>query len=114
MDHNPPKKSHWSYIKFHQQLNPENKQLLSEVDKNRQCYLQINPQDNITYLMGTPILLVYSRRDLVAPPEHSQAMREAAPHARFVESKKASHVMLTLIPKVNYQVARWLSEQLLR
>lgn len=72
----------------------------------------LNPQKNITSLKTTPILLVYSRRDLVAPLDQAQAMRQAAPHARYIESKKASHVMLTLIPEVNRQVARWLREQL--
>ena len=72
----------------------------------------LNPQKNIAYLNTTPILLVYSQRDGVAPLDQAQMMHQAAPHAQFIESKKASHVMLTLVPEVNRQVARWLGEQL--
>jgi hypothetical protein len=39
-------------------------------------------------------------------------MRQAVPHAAFIESKKASHVTLILIPEINQQLARWLSTQL--
>jgi hypothetical protein len=46
MDQNPPKKSHWSYIKYHLGLNPENKQPLTEENKLRQAYIQMNPFDN--------------------------------------------------------------------
>jgi pimeloyl-ACP methyl ester carboxylesterase len=68
----------------------------------------LNPLQNIRYLKDIPLLLVYSRRDRIAPLEMAQAMRQAAPQAAFIESKKASHVMLTLMPEVNRQVARWL------
>lgn len=46
MDQNPPKKTHWSYLKFHLQQNPENKQPLSEKDKRNQIFYKINPDDN--------------------------------------------------------------------
>lgn len=72
----------------------------------------LNPLENIKKLKGIPILLTYGRRDRVAPPDMAQAMRQAAPEAAFIESKKASHVMLTLIPEINRQMARWLKEQL--
>jgi len=68
----------------------------------------LRPLKNIEELQRLPVLLVYSRRDSVAPPEHAQAMHLAAPHADFIESKKASHVMLTLTPKINSQIAVWL------
>jgi pimeloyl-ACP methyl ester carboxylesterase len=61
-----------------------------------------------------PVLLVYSRRDPIAPPAAAHLLRQAAPQAEFIESKKASHVTLTLIPEINQQVARWLKEQLAR
>lgn len=72
----------------------------------------LNPLKNISRIKGIPILLVYSRRDRVAPPEAARAMRQAVPQATFTESKKASHVMLTLIPEINRQVAHWLKERL--
>jgi hypothetical protein len=50
MDQNPPKRSHWSYIKFHELKNPETKQPLSESDIKRQVYFGMNPIDNITNL----------------------------------------------------------------
>jgi hypothetical protein len=46
MDHNPPKKSHWSYVKFHDLLNFENKQKLSDDIINKQYFFQMNPIDN--------------------------------------------------------------------
>lgn len=72
----------------------------------------LDPLVNIKRLDPMPILLVYSRRDRVAPPEHAQAMHQAAPQATLIETKKASHVVLTLIPVINCQVASWLKEQL--
>ena len=72
----------------------------------------LNPTQNISALKTLPMLLVYSRRDSVASPDQARAMRRAAPHARFIQSKKASHVMLTLLPEINGQVAAWLCEQL--
>jgi len=50
MDQNPPKKSHWSYIKFHNLKNPETKQPLTEFDIKRQVYIKMNPIDNINNL----------------------------------------------------------------
>lgn len=50
MDQNPPKKTHWSHIKFHQLLNPETRQPLSDFDKLRQAVFKMNPQDNILNL----------------------------------------------------------------
>jgi len=60
MDQNPPKKSHWSYIKFHQLLNPENKQPLSEDNKSRQCFLLMNPLDNKDNLNESYLQTLYS------------------------------------------------------
>ena len=72
----------------------------------------LRPLDNVKTLQQLPLLLVYGHRDSVAPPEHAQAMCRAAPHANFVESKKASHVMLTLTPQINSQIAAWLKKLL--
>ncbi|MCB0210886.1 MAG: alpha/beta fold hydrolase [Anaerolineae bacterium] len=72
----------------------------------------LDPLTYISRLSSLPILLVYSRRDGVAPPEHAQAMHQAAPQADFIETKKASHVVLTLMPEINRQVASWLKKQL--
>lgn len=47
MDQNPPSMNHWSYIRFHSELNPENKQPLPDKDKARQTYYKIDPVDNI-------------------------------------------------------------------
>jgi len=72
----------------------------------------LNPQKNIEVLKALPILLIYSQRDAVAAPGQAQMMRQTAPHACFIESKKASHVTLTLMPEINDYAARWLREQL--
>jgi len=74
----------------------------------------LNPLENIKALKNVPMLLVYSRCDVIAPPEQAQAMRRAAPQAAFIEAKKASHMMLTLVPRLNVQVARWLNAQLIK
>jgi pimeloyl-ACP methyl ester carboxylesterase len=72
----------------------------------------LNPLENISHLKDMPILLVYSRRDRVAPAEMGRAMRQVVPQAELIETKKASHVMLTLLPEVNRQLAGWLKERL--
>jgi pimeloyl-ACP methyl ester carboxylesterase len=72
----------------------------------------LEPERNIGELTDLPILLVYSRRDPVAPTGHARAMRRAAPQAKLVQAKKASHVMLTLSPEINSQIAGWLADQL--
>jgi pimeloyl-ACP methyl ester carboxylesterase len=72
----------------------------------------LNPLESIRWVKDVSILLVYSHRDPIAPPEAVRAMQQAAPQARFIESKKASHVMLTLLPEINRQVALWLRERL--
>lgn len=77
-----------------------------------QLFELLNPVESIKRLRNLPVLLVYSRRDLVAPPEQAEAMRRAAPQARFAETTKASHVMLTLMPEVNFLIAGWLKEQI--
>lgn len=59
-----------------------------------------------------PVLLVYSRSDPIAPPAALRAMQHAAPQAAVIETKKASHVTLTLIPEINRQITRWLKQQL--
>jgi pimeloyl-ACP methyl ester carboxylesterase len=70
------------------------------------------PPANIMKIRQLPLLLVYSHRDQVAPPAMAQAMQQAAPQAKLVQEKKASHVMLTLVPHVNRQIACWLRKQL--
>ncbi|MBN1218128.1 MAG: alpha/beta fold hydrolase [Anaerolineae bacterium] len=72
----------------------------------------LNPLAGIGQINNIPLLLVYSRRDRIATPEMARMMQEAAPHATLIQTKKASHVMLTLIPSVNRRVARWLQAQL--
>jgi phage terminase large subunit-like protein len=47
MDQNPPSMSHWSYIRFHTEKNPENKQPLSDKEKQRQFFYKMNPSDNL-------------------------------------------------------------------
>jgi pimeloyl-ACP methyl ester carboxylesterase len=71
--------------------------------------------DSLSYIRqikDIPILLVYSRRDQVAPPEMAQAMLQAAPQATFIDAKRASHVMLTLTPAINQRIAYWLRTEL--
>ena len=70
----------------------------------------LNPLERIGHLQHLPILLVYSRRDTVAPPTHAQQLKQAAPQADLIQVKKASHVMLTLMPEVNRQIAGWLKD----
>lgn len=72
----------------------------------------LKPLDNIRKIGQLPLLLIYSNRDQVAPPVMADAMQQATPHAKLVQEKKASHVMLTLVPLVNCQIASWLREQL--
>lgn len=55
----------------------------------------------------TPILLVYSRRDPIAPAIFGVRLQAAAPQAELVVVPNASHVTLTLMPTVNRQVAKW-------
>jgi len=50
MDQNPPKRGHWSFIKFHDLKNPETLQPLSESDIARQIFFKMNPMDNIRNL----------------------------------------------------------------
>lgn len=77
-----------------------------------ELFALLNPLDNIKKIERLPLLLVYSRRDRIAPPEMASTMHQAAPYAKLIQEKKASHVMLTLVPTVNRQIARWLREQL--
>jgi pimeloyl-ACP methyl ester carboxylesterase len=77
-----------------------------------QLFDLLQPLEHIGALKHTPILLVYSRDDGVAPPDQAQAMRQAAPHADFIEAKKASHVALVLMPEITHQIAAWLKKQL--
>ncbi len=72
----------------------------------------LNPAQNIARIKDTPILLVYSKRDPIAPPAAALAMRQAVPQADLLTSPTASHVTLTLLPKINRSVARWLRQQL--
>jgi pimeloyl-ACP methyl ester carboxylesterase len=67
----------------------------------------LDPLGHIGQVAPTPLLLVYSQRDAVASPLHAEALYQAAPHARLIETKKASHVMLTLTPEINMQIAGW-------
>jgi pimeloyl-ACP methyl ester carboxylesterase len=78
-----------------------------------ELFAWLRPLETIGQLpAATPLLLVYSRRDGIAPPAHAEAMRRAAPPAAFIESKKASHIMVTLIPEINQQIAGWLRREL--
>jgi pimeloyl-ACP methyl ester carboxylesterase len=74
----------------------------------------LNPVESIGRLKDIPILLVFADRDPIAPPVAARALRQAAPQADLLLSKKASHVTLTLMPEINRQVARWLKTQLNR
>jgi pimeloyl-ACP methyl ester carboxylesterase len=62
---------------------------------------------------ATPLLLVYSQHDPIAPLPQGQALQAAAPHAHLFSERKASHTTLTLIPTINQRVARWLRRQLI-
>jgi pimeloyl-ACP methyl ester carboxylesterase len=77
-----------------------------------ELFTLLNPLEQVRHLKQIPILFVYSRRDRIAPPDQAEAMRQAAPHAQFIESKKASHVVLTLLQDINQQIAGWLEKQL--
>jgi pimeloyl-ACP methyl ester carboxylesterase len=72
----------------------------------------LRPLDYIRQLKAIPILLVYSRADLVAPPDQARSMRQAAPHADFIEAKKASHVALILMPEIIDQISKWFGSKL--
>jgi pimeloyl-ACP methyl ester carboxylesterase len=72
----------------------------------------LDPVKSIDRLKETPLLLVYSDCDPIAPPTAAEAMEQAAPQADILISKKASHVTLTLLPEINRQVACWLRAQL--
>ena len=50
LDQNPPSSTHWTYLRFHSELNPENRQPLSDKDKARQCFFKMNPIDNLINL----------------------------------------------------------------
>ncbi len=71
----------------------------------------LNPLAHLPTLAGVPTLLVYSRRDLVAPPVAAEAMRQAAPWAVFIEDNRASHVMIILTARINERIAGWLNRQ---
>jgi len=72
----------------------------------------LDPVTTMGCLKETPLLLVYSERDPIAPLAAARAMGQAAPQADLLMSNKASHVTLTLLPEINRQVACWLREQL--
>ena len=67
----------------------------------------LNPLQGIGHLKHIPTLLVYSHRDSVAPFAMSDAILQVT-EAQRLESKKASHITLTLLPEINQAVARWL------
>jgi len=72
-----------------------------------------NPLKSISQLPSTlPIYLVYSHRDGIAPVKMGREMSQAAPQARLLETKKASHVWLTLDEPTLKQIVKWLSTQL--
>jgi pimeloyl-ACP methyl ester carboxylesterase len=73
---------------------------------------QLNALEKLKQLTPRPLLLVYSRRDAVAPPHHFMAIRQVAPGAAFIEVLRSSHVTITLLPEVNQQVSRWLTQQI--
>ncbi|GAB4424280.1 MAG: hypothetical protein Kow0031_03210 [Anaerolineae bacterium] len=72
----------------------------------------LEPEASAARLGSLPVLLVYSSHDSVAPPAHGEALLAALPNARLLTVKKASHVMLTLMPALNRQVAGWLRDAL--
>jgi pimeloyl-ACP methyl ester carboxylesterase len=72
----------------------------------------LDPVKSIGCLKETPVLLVYSDYDPIAPPAAARTMKQAALQADFLTTKKTSHVTLTLLPEINRQVACWLREQL--
>ena len=72
-----------------------------------QLFHALNPLENIKKLRTIATLLVYSRWDSVAPLEMGQAMQQAS-QADLLESKKASHVLLTLSPEINRSIAKWI------
>lgn len=67
----------------------------------------LDPLRNIEKLRQVPILLIYSRLDSVAPLSHGTQMQQAVPHATLVKLNHVSHVMLTLLPRINDKIARW-------
>lgn len=72
-----------------------------------------NPLENITHLpVNQSILLIYGQRDTIAPPWMGRELHQAVPTAKLVESKKASHLTLTLLEETNQQVAEWLTKTL--
>ena len=77
-----------------------------------QLFNLLRPAMNAGRLGPMPVLLVYSTHDSVAPPRHGLQLKRAIPQADFLEVKKASHVVLTLMPTVNQQIAGWLAGNL--
>lgn len=78
----------------------------------REMFDLLAPEVSARQLGSLPVLLVYSTHDTVAPPRHGEALQAALPKAQLLTVKKASHVVLTLMPAVNRQIAIWLKQAL--
>ncbi|MFN8458052.1 MAG: alpha/beta fold hydrolase, partial [Anaerolineae bacterium] len=72
----------------------------------------LKPLEQVGKLGEVPLLLVHGTRDSVAPPAAGRALQQAAPQATLIEVAGASHVTLTLMPKVNRLIAQWLRGKL--
>ncbi len=77
-----------------------------------QMFGLLKPEASAARLGRLPVLLVYSTHDSVAPPTHGETLQRAVISAELLTVKKASHVMLTLMPELNRQVAGWLRKAL--
>jgi len=55
LDQNPPSTRHWSYIKFHMNMNPENNQPLPKKLQEMQAWFKMVPKDNENNLNETYI-----------------------------------------------------------
>jgi pimeloyl-ACP methyl ester carboxylesterase len=79
-----------------------------------ETFALLEPRQTIGQLdPSLPLLLVYSRRDPIAPAAFGHELKAAAPQATLIEDRRASHVTMTLMPGINRQVARWLRQALL-
>ncbi len=78
-----------------------------------ELFRRFAPLDSLAKLPPSlPTLLIYGRRDPIAPPEMGQAMHAAAPHTELRLVNQASHVTLTLMNDVAQQIATWLTHKL--
>ena len=109
-----PVLSLWREISVKQMIQSWKRGGCQSPHSTTELFALLDPLENIRRIKQVPLLLVYSNRDPIAPPQTAQAMSQAAPQAELLTSTKASHVTLTLLPEINRQVARWLRQQLTR